>query len=102
MAYSKRVKKPIYVSVEEKRKDQEIIQKSIKPKKQYKAQITFRKQKSKIPYVLTGYFLDENDAQKFSIDHLTALNDVSGNQWRIINIEQINSNDIEMDVGEEQ
>ena len=102
MAYSKRVKKPIYVSVEEKRRDQEIIQKSIRPKKQYKAQITFRKQNSKTAYVLTGYFLNENDAQKFGIDHLTALNDVSGNQWSIINIEHINQNTIEMDVGEEQ
>lgn len=91
-----RVKKPIYVSAEEKQRNQAIIdatkQKFVK--KTYKAQCIFKKTGSSQEYVATGRFIDENDANHAFNSELEALRSIC-KSWKIVSIEHLNPNEIE-------
>jgi len=88
---NKRVKKPIYVSSEEKRRNQEIID-SIKTKfkkKTIKMEFTYRKGNSKQDYVSTGWFIDNDDAVSHGNSFLNELKKCSSD-WKLISTNVLN------------
>lgn len=83
-----RVKKPIYVSAEERARNQEILDSYRRrfPPKTYRAETVFAKKGSAQTYVETGRFLDEADARRSADMFLAALNEVSGGKWKLVSV----------------
>lgn len=102
MATKSRVKKPIYVSAEERAKNQAIIDavKNKFIKKTFKAQATFKKSGSKQEYVSTGRFVDEDDAKEQMQAMANALHALDS-KWKLVSIIQLNVNDEQDDANEE-
>lgn len=83
-----RVKKPIYVSREEKARNQAIIDeyKNRFPAKRYKANIVYVNDKTGIQYVETGRYIDENECRNYAKTLLNQFNKLSAKKWKILEI----------------